>query len=142
MHLGNRAQRFGEHGGLFVRQWRQVFDGEPSVGQALGPLDKFKQQPTALAVLQAIGQQQRCGQALLSQQAYTCKLTLKMPRRLAAHQQLGQHRATPPHGGAHIALPWQHPQQAQQLQLPRAGGIRQVEGQWQAGGTPSRFQLG
>jgi len=142
MHAGDRVQRFGEHSGLLIGQRRQAFDRLPGIGQAFGAVDKLKQQPAALAFLQTVGQQQRRGQALFGQQAHAVELTLKMPRRLAAHQQLGQHRATAPDTGAHIALARQHAQQAEQLQLTRACGVRQFDGQRQAWAAPGLLQRG
>ena len=102
-----------------------MLDLFPGIPQALGAFEEIEQQPAALAFLQAIGQQLRRGQALIGEQAHAVQFTLKMPRRLAADQQLGQHRTAAPDAGADITLPRQHPQQAQQLQLGGAGGIGQ-----------------
>jgi hypothetical protein len=54
-----------------------------------------------------------------------------MPRSFAADQQLGQHRPTAPDTCANVTLPGQNPQQTQQLQIRRAGSVRQGHGQRQ-----------
>ncbi|MNG01181.1 hypothetical protein D3C84_841480 [compost metagenome] len=125
VHLADRAQRLGQHRPLPIREHRQVLDLFPGIPQALGTFKEIEQQPAALAVLQAVGQQLRRGQTLSGEQAHTVQLTLEMPGRLGADQQLGQHRTATPDTGADITLARQHPQQAQQLQLGRAGGIGQ-----------------
>ena len=113
----------------------------PGVGQALGPFQKLEQQPATLTVLQAVGEQQRGSEALLGEQAHALEFALEMSRGVATHQQLGQHRPATPDGRAHITLAGQHPQQAQQLQLPRARCIRQLNTQGQRGRTPGVFEL-
>jgi len=65
-----------------------------------------------------------------------------MPRRFTANQQFGQHRPAAPDAGAHITLPWQHPQQAQQLQLRRPRGIGQWNAQRQVWAAAGVFQFG
>ena len=95
----------------------------------MGAVEVVEQQPTA-AVLLAVSQQLRSVQALLGKQTRTLHFTLKMPRSLAAHQQLGQHRPPAPDPGPHITLARQYPQQAEQLQISRPRGV----GQGQADG--------
>ena len=142
MHLADRAQRFGQHGCLLIGQHRQVFDLFPGIPQAFGALKEIEQQPAALAFLQAIGQQQWRGQALIGEQAHAVQLTLKMPRGFAADQQFGQHRTAAPDTGTDITLPRQNPQQAQQLQIGGPGGIGQRNTQRQARAAASVFQFG
>ncbi|MNL24392.1 hypothetical protein D3C87_1458230 [compost metagenome] len=102
-----------------------MFNLLPRIAEAFSAFQKLEQQPATLAVLEAIGQQQRCGQALSSEQAHAVQLTLKMPRSLAAHQQFCQHRPATPDTRTDVTLPRQHPQQAEQLQIGRPGSIGQ-----------------
>ncbi|RMN45230.1 hypothetical protein ALQ59_05616 [Pseudomonas syringae pv. apii] len=98
-------------------------------------LQKLEQQPATFAFLQAVGQQQRCGQALFGKQTHPGQFTLKVPGGLVANQQFCQHGSASPHTGTHITLPRQHAQQAQQLQLGRAGRIGQRQAHRQLGGA-------
>ncbi|MNS77894.1 hypothetical protein D3C72_1114860 [compost metagenome] len=125
VHLADRAQGFRQHRRLLIGQHRQVIDLLPGITEAGGVFQKLEQQPTALAVLEPISQQQRCGQALRRQQAHAIQLPLKMPRRFGADQQFGQHRTTTPDTGPDISLSGQHAQQTQQLQIRRPGSIGQ-----------------
>jgi len=127
---------------LFVSQYRQRRNGIPGITQAVRALKKLEQQPATLTFLQAIGQQLRRGQALLSQQAHPVQLALKVARRLGTHHQLGQHGTPAPHPGADIALARQDSQQAQQLQLRRPGRVGQFNAQWQARRTARLLQFG
>ena len=109
----------------------------PGGGQALGAVEVVEQQPTA-AILLAVSQQLRGVQALLSKQTRALHFTLKMPRSLAAHQQLGQHRTTTPSRPTDITLTGQHPQQAVQLQTL---AIRQFDQQRQRRRAPGAGQF-
>ncbi|MOA41464.1 hypothetical protein D3C78_1634260 [compost metagenome] len=111
MQLRDGTQGFGQYRRLVIGQQWQVLDLLPGVPQALGVFQQLEQQPAAFAFLQAIGQQQRRRQPLLRQQANALQLSLEMPGRLAAHQQLGQHRPATPDAGTDVALPWQYSQQ-------------------------------
>ncbi|MNE38565.1 hypothetical protein D3C80_1324690 [compost metagenome] len=115
VHLANGGQCFGQDRCLLVHQNGLCFNLLPGITEAFGAFKKLEQQPTALTVFQAISQQQWRRQTLSSEQTHALELTLKMSRGLAAHQQLGQHRTTAPYSGAHITLPWQYPQQTEQL---------------------------
>ncbi|MNE63382.1 hypothetical protein D3C80_1587280 [compost metagenome] len=100
---------------MLIGQHRQVFHLLPGITEALGTFKELKQQPATLAVFQAVSQQQRRGQALGGEQSHTVQLALEMSRRLAAHQQLGQHRSAAPYTRTDITLSGQNPQQGQQL---------------------------
>ncbi|MNO55777.1 hypothetical protein D3C76_462750 [compost metagenome] len=142
MHLSDRAQRLGQHRPLPIGQYGLLLHLLPGVAQAFGMLKEIKQQPATLAVLQAIGQQLRRGQPLGREQAHAIEFTLKMPCSLVADQQFGQHRPATPDAGTDITLPRQHPQQAQQLQLGRAGGVGQRNAQRQNGIAACGLQFG
>ncbi len=92
VHVRDSRERFAQHQVLFVGQHRQAFHRRPGIGQALSAVEEFEEQPAALAFLEAVGQQLRCGQAMFGQQFHTLQFALEMPGGVAAHQQLGQHR--------------------------------------------------
>ena len=117
VHLRNTGQRAGQHSLLLSTQQGLVFHGTPGIPQTLGALQVFEQQPAALTVTQAVDQQLRRIQALLRELAGTVQFSLKMPRRLVADQQLGQHRTPLPLSQRHIALARQYAQQLLQLQI-------------------------
>ena len=89
MHLANRRQGLPQHRLLFIRQHRQILHRLPGFIEALRAIQKLEQQPAALAVQQAIGQQLRGGQTLLGQQLHTGQLTPELTCGFAADHQLG-----------------------------------------------------
>ncbi|MNS70478.1 hypothetical protein D3C72_1038220 [compost metagenome] len=141
VHVRHCGERLAQHQVLLVGQYRQALHCRPGIGQAFGAVEEFEQQPAALAFLEAVGQQLGRGQALLGQQLHALQFALEMSCSVTTDQQLGQHRGTAPHAGAHIALARQHAQQAEQLQVGRAGGIGQGDAQGQRGAAPGLFQF-
>ena len=141
MHLRHRSQCLAQHLLLLVCQQRQVLHFGPGVGQAEGTLKKLEQQPAALALAQAICQKPRRGQPLPGKQAHALQLTLKVPRSAVAHQQLGQYGLATPDPGTDIALPRQHPQQREQLQIGSTGCIGQGNAQWQRRATSGALEF-
>ncbi|MNZ51537.1 hypothetical protein D3C78_693530 [compost metagenome] len=139
VHPRDGAERGGEYRTLRFAEQRLRRRRTPGVPQALGAVEKFEQQPAALARREAFTQQRRRAQPLLGQQARARAFAGEVALGLGAHQQLGQHRTPLPFGATNIALPRQHAQQAVQAQLlPR----RQLDIQRQARRAAGPGQLG
>ncbi|CAM5231417.1 hypothetical protein SSTU70S_02752 [Stutzerimonas stutzeri] len=110
MHLRYQLKRFAEYAPLGVRKHLLAGNGAPGIPEAFSFVEPVEQQPSTFAVLPTLSHQRRRRQPLGSQQAGTVALTLIMPARLGANQQLGQHRAPAPYGPTDITLPRQHAQ--------------------------------
>ena len=104
VHVRHGRQRLTQHLMLRVGQHRQVFHRAPGIGQALGTVEEFEQQPATFAFPEPVGQQPGRGQPLPGQQFHALQFALEMPRRVSTHQQLGQYWRPAPHTGADIAL--------------------------------------
>ncbi|OYW90854.1 MAG: hypothetical protein B7Z23_09160 [Pseudomonadales bacterium 32-61-5] len=110
VHLGYQFKCFTDYAPLGVRKHLLAGNGAPGIPEAFSFVEPVEQQPSTFAVLPTLSHQRRRRQPLGSQQAGTVALTLIMPARLGANQQLGQHRAPAPYGSTDITLPRQHAQ--------------------------------